>query len=322
MGLTKKESFESLEEGWSHLLPYSSSNTIFITPLWQKTWWGLLGKDHRLALLALERAGTLEGIAPLVCSNGKISFLGGTDLFDYHDFILPQGKEAPFFSSLLDYLAHQQWHTLELTSLLATSPTLKYLPPLAQERGFSVLVSTEDVCPGVSLPSSWDEYLTSLSKKDRHELRRKMRRLEGAGEVRFYASSEGLEDDLDDFLKLLRSSADEKSRFLTPEREQFFRRMALALVPTQHLQLWFMELNGVRVSALMCFDYDDRRLLYNSGYDPLYAYLSVGLLAKAYCLRDAIEKGKSYFDFLRGAEPYKYDLGATDVPLYRIVVER
>ena len=31
------------------------------------------------------------------------------------------------------------------------------------------------------LPATWDEYLGTLSKKDRHELRRKLRRLESGG---------------------------------------------------------------------------------------------------------------------------------------------
>ncbi|MEE8347693.1 MAG: GNAT family N-acetyltransferase, partial [Dehalococcoidia bacterium] len=63
-------------------------------------------------------------------------------------------------------------------------------------------------------------------------------------------------------------------------------------------------------------------LLYNSGYNPDYAYLSVGLLSKALALRKAIEEGRSRFDFLRGPEPYKYDLVARDVAVYRCTVRR
>ena len=77
-----------------------------------------------------------------------------------------------------------------------------------------------------------------------------------------------------------------------------------------------------RVAAAMCFDYGGARLLYNSGYDPSYGYYSVGLLLKALCLKDAIEQGKAYFDFLRGPEPYKYDLGAKNTALYQMVVTR
>jgi CelD/BcsL family acetyltransferase involved in cellulose biosynthesis len=50
--------------------------------------------------------------------------------------------------------------------------------------------------------------------------------------------------------------------------------------------------------------------------------LSVGLLNKALCIKQAIEEGRNAFDFLRGPERYKYDLGGTDRLLYRIAVRR
>jgi CelD/BcsL family acetyltransferase involved in cellulose biosynthesis len=39
-------------------------------------------------------------------------------------------------------------------------------------------------------------------------------------------------------------------------------------------------------------------------------------------LRQAIEAGKRRFDFLRGDEPYKYEWGATDEPIQRLLVRR
>ena len=65
-----------------------------------------------------------------------------------------------------------------------------------------------------------------------------------------------------------------------------------------------------------------RRCIYNSGYDPQYAYLSVGLLSKAACLRHAIEDGRKRLDFLRGNEPYKYDLGGKDLQVYRCLIKK
>ena len=46
------------------------------------------------------------------------------------------------------------------------------------------------------------------------------------------------------------------------------------------------------------------------------------MVSKALCLKWAIEHGKTGLDFLRGDEPYKYDLGATDQNIYRILVRR
>ena len=82
------------------------------------------------------------------------------------------------------------------------------------------------------------------------------------------------------------------------------------------------ELDGVRVAACINFDYGDSYLLYNSGYDPAYSQLSVGFVNKAWSIKDAIESGKRTFDFLRGTERYKYDLGAEDRSIYTIRIRR
>ena len=48
----------------------------------------------------------------------------------------------------------------------------------------------------------------------------------------------------------------------------------------------------------------------------------MGLLNKALSLKEAIEEGKHSFDFLRGTERYKYNLGAKDQVVYQMVVRR
>ena len=82
-----------------------------------------------------------------------------------------------------------------------------------------------------------------------------------------------------------------------------------------------MEINGQKVAAVMCFDYGNSRFLYNSGYDPEFRYYSVGLLLKAFSIQNAIESGLNYYDFLRGGEPYKYDLGGIDRLVFNLNVE-
>ena len=63
-------------------------------------------------------------------------------------------------------------------------------------------------------------------------------------------------------------------------------------------------------------------MLYNSGYDPRYSRLSVGLVSKALAIKEAIEAGKRSFNFLRGTERYKYHLGAKDFAVYQLTVRR
>jgi CelD/BcsL family acetyltransferase involved in cellulose biosynthesis len=178
--------------------------------------------------------------------------------------------------------------------------------------------------PAAALPATWDAYVDGLGKKERHELRRKLRRLEAAGEVhqKTYSDPQELPGCMGDFFRLMRMSREDKERFLTPEREGFFLDLATGLAARGQFRLSFLELNGIRVAGCITFDYGGAHLLYNSGYDPAYASLSVGLLNKALCIKDAIEAGKHTFDFLKGPERYKYDLGGKERSVYRLTVRR
>ena len=316
--------FEAIEKEWDEILPRSVTNTIFVTPLWQKTWWRHFGAGQELYLFTVKDGAELLGIAPLMLENGTLSFVGGTDLFDYHDFLVPPGSEARFYEVLYEHLLTLDWRQLELTSVPQDSPTLSILPAVAEKSGATVESAEEDVAPLVELAGTWDGYLAGLRKKDRHELRRKMRRLDAADSARQYTceNPETLPDGMRDFFRLHRASSAEKHAFMTPERERFFLDVAIELASQGRFKLYFLEVDGIRVASCICFDYGDSYLLYNSGYEPSYASLSVGLINKALCIQDAIEKGKRSFEFLRGRERYKYNLGGKDQAIYKMVVRR
>ncbi|MDO8672985.1 MAG: GNAT family N-acetyltransferase [Dehalococcoidia bacterium] len=263
------------------------------------------------------------GIVSLRLKDETLYFTGSEDLCDYMDFLPEAGKEDVVFEALLDYLEKFPSPRLELRSVKGGSPTLDGFLSLARRRDFRVTQTLEEVSPGIDLPSSWEEYLSTLSKKDRHELRRKMRRLTETGSAHFSSVTDTAhyEQDAADFFHLLRLNAD-KDEFMTVPRQRFFNLMMRRLLDLGWLKIHFLEVDNQRVSAVACFDYGGQVLLYNSGYDPAYSYLSVGLLLKASCLKEAIELGKTRFDFLRGQEPYKYDLGGKDVPVYHLTIAR
>jgi CelD/BcsL family acetyltransferase involved in cellulose biosynthesis len=317
------ENFQTIEAEWEHLLSNSVANNIFLTPYWQKIWWeNMHTSGQELRLVKLMEDDTTIGIAPLLKDNGLITFLGGTDLWDIHDFIVTNGQEAGFFQALMCYLEGEEWSELRLESILEGSPTLGHLPALALDKGYKVEQIEEDSLMGVTLPDTWDEYLLGLKKKDRHELRRKLRRLEESVNYNIHQLSDlqGVSDAMDDFLDLMGQSREEKSEFLTKDREVFFRDMSLKLAERGLLHLFFLEVDGVRTAATVCFDYNNVLSLYNSGHNLDYAAMGTGFLLKALCLKNAIGEGKDYFDLLRGTEPYKQHLGATGQVLYRLSI--
>ena len=322
---TPLTSFDQIRTEWQDLLGHSAVNNLYITPAWQEMWWSAFQDGRSLAGFYLtDQGGAVTAIASMSKAGDDYSLVGNSDTFDYNDFVIADGAEAAFYPALLDTINNHGARRLELHSIGEDSPTLALLPDLARERGYEVQVQEEDVAPRTVLPDTWDEYLAGLSKKDRHELRRKLRRLEGHENWRWYCVSDPDEvaARMDTFVDLMRRSDSAKAEFLTDEREAFFRKMAAVTAGEGVLRLFLMEMDDRPAAASLCFDYDNVRMLYNSGHDPEYRYYSVGLLLHALCLRDALEQGYRYFDFLRGNEPYKYRLGGKDHRLYRISLER
>ena len=323
----RREDLDRLEPEWRELLARCPLAPVFHSPVWLKTWWEAFGSDRELLLLSVRDDGELVGVAPLMRSGGHLAFAGDTEVCDYMDFTCADGRQPALLSAVLRSLSEEPWEDLTLWAMREDSPALAALPAACAEMGLELQVEPEDVCPQIDLPSGsggWDEYLAGLDKKDRHELRRKLRRLPQAGQpdLQVLAAPAEVVAALDDFLRLHTASRAEKAAFMTDQMTRFFRRLVSALAEEGLLEMIFLRLGGKRVAAVLCFRGEGETLLYNSGYDPEYAGFSVGLLSKALALQRAIELGHKRFDFLRGAEPYKYDLGARDLSVYRCIIRR
>ena len=311
------EGFDSLSSCW--LKPRSRLlwDCIFVLPPWLETWWRELGPSSNPYLGAVKRKGTIIGIAPLLLKGKEACFIGSADVCDCSDFVVRTGSQVDFFNTLLDDLIQKGIRRLYLGPLRPESTVLSHLVSIADERGYEVFCETEDVSLELDLPSTWEDYLEILNQKQRHEVRRKLRRLREAGEVNYKVieASEAVPDTIDLFVRFFRESRKDKETFLTGKRESFFRSLAKAMARAQLLRMGILELDTQPVAAVMCFDYNNTVYLYNSSYNPQYGSLSVGLISKILCIKDSIERGRGRFDFLKGAERYKYHLGGKEIPL-------
>jgi CelD/BcsL family acetyltransferase involved in cellulose biosynthesis len=316
--------FWSLAPEWDELAA-GSPQGVFATPAWHRLWCEAYAGERALHFFAVRQGERLVAVAPLMWEDNCITRIGADDLWDYQDLVVaPDADASAVIAALLEAVGAWPWESLVLPGVPQASPTRAACLQLADVLGYECAEELAHVAPKATLPTDWESYLGTLSKKDRHELRRKFRRLEQAGQTTLetIAGPEATEQDLDDFFHLHRLSKTDKAAFMTADRAQFFTAVLREPYPTGPALLFFLRLNDKRVASAVCFDSRKAYLLYNSGYDPRYASYSVGLLLKALCIRHAIEAGRSTFDFLRGSEPYKYDLGGHDEALYRLTLRR
>jgi CelD/BcsL family acetyltransferase involved in cellulose biosynthesis len=215
--------------------------------------------------------------------------------------------------------------SLDLRGLREDSPVLEAIAAAAPGAGYTATKEPEAISPNLLLPASWDEYLGRLSKKDRHEMRRKMRRLDSAGnvELKIITTSAEALPLLDILFRLMRASNHHKEEFLDrPGMQEFFRDMVATMADAGMLRFHVLELDGLCVAMVLNLDVGGGVYMYNSGYDPEYAHYAVGLMSKALLIQDAIAQGRTRVDFMRGDESYKYDLGGVDRQVYRVVLTK
>ncbi len=280
--------------------------------------------------------GTLTPVAP----TAKAIFFGASYHADYAT-VLGASDDLPSIAEA--FAAHAAsppapddahpapWDVIDLRRLRCADPAADALAGAFLRReateGWTLNVEREDVCPVITLSegADFEAYLDTLGKKERHEIRRKLRRAEAAGEVVLAEVPDPLAE-LETFIELHQRRWGADGLFPpTPggaASRVFFRRLFELFGPAGPLRLSVLTVAGRRVAAGIHFDDGERLYYYNAGVDPVARELSPGVVMVARYVARAIECGRRRLDFLRGNEPYKYEWGAVDEPIQRLLVRR
>ncbi|HJP40407.1 MAG TPA: GNAT family N-acetyltransferase [Dehalococcoidia bacterium] len=314
---------QAIQNDWKRLYEETSGARPFSLPIWYSTWLAHFPAPGAV-FLELRRDHQLVGIIPLLVKNETAAGLGNLKIQDYSGNLMAPGDEVGVAQSTLGWLVHNNVSSLTLWGQPEGSPEIDAWSSAAASAGWALQLEDEAVAPVAALPSDWESFVAVLPKKDRHELRRKLRNLEAAGAIELESVSdmEDVDRAMDTLLGMMRESHEGKTRFLTVEMEAFFREMAPAMAQAGLGRIWQLRLDGKPIAVLLGFEDKTTRYLYNSGYDPAHGRLAVGLLSKALALRGAIEAGLRSFDFLRGEEDYKRRLGGVARNIKRLTLTR
>lgn len=322
--------FDALRDEWDSLLARSSD--FFMSHAWQRVWWKHLGRGDLCVVTIRDAHGQLTGIGPWfieqIGSQRIVRTIGCEAVADYLSPILRPGTEEQTATALLHFMLSDSapaWDTFHLCNIPQDSPSLEWIPRIAQTCGLTSEIQQEDICPIIDLPSNYEAYLESLDKKQRHELRRKRRRAEEYGVSCYIVSPEhNLTEEIEAFLELMALSTPDKAKFLDERgHREFFREIGQVMFDLGHLELLFLNVEGQRVAAMWQFSYQDRMMLYNSGLTPsAFAALSPGIVLLTYSVEDAIRREFKKYDFLQGDEEYKFRMGASPLTVHNLIVRR
>jgi CelD/BcsL family acetyltransferase involved in cellulose biosynthesis len=311
---------------WRGLLRLDPNRHVFATPEWNRLWWEEFGAGKDLLALTVTRGSEVAGIVPLYRKNegGRqiLRFVGGIDLTDYLGPICSRDDRREVADTLVDWLRDTdvEWDEFDAHNMLVPFGFAEFLVETADRHGLDFVLSQEETSALLPLASDWDQYLDGLESKDRHELRRKMRRFDREfpdARVRV-ATDQTLNSDLQTFVDMHRGAEGHKGHFMRPDISTFFERVARLFQERGWLRLDLLEIGDHAVASTFSFELDNTFYLYNSAYEPEAGRLSPGLVLVAHLVQRSIQEGLHWFDFLRGPERYKYQLGAQALPLNNV----
>jgi len=323
---------------WNTLVEGSISDTPFSRYEYLIEWWKTLGGGEwgsaKLVLVSAWESGSevtpplLIGIAPLFIHeyDGQQALLlvGSIEISDYLDLIVREADLPRFLSGLIDFLDSSlpfnttqggpgTWSVIDWYNLPDSSPTLAALKSESEERGWNYQEEIYRPTPRIALNGSFEDYLAGIDKKQRHEIRRKMRRAAESGRVRFYIVDRDadIEPELASFFHLMVQDPN-KAMFLKDVMRDQMSNSLKAAHTYGYLWLAFLEVDGVKAAATLCFDYKNKLWGYNSGVSRDFMELSPGWVIMGYDIQWCCENGRYEFDFMRGDEEYKYRMGGVN----------
>ena len=325
--------------GLDELAPYAhdwdrlSAGVPFRSWAWLSAWWrhygqarsSGFGRPRLFVLCVFDLDDTLVGLAPWYSEGGGpsgrvVRLLGSGEVCsDYLSLLCQAGMKDQVAQAVAEQLSElgvaedcdpEHWDLLELQGVDAQDHAVHRLIEHLAERGNTVHRRAGPNCWRIELPQTWDEYLATLSKSHRKQVRRLERNLLHSGRAVLHTvrRSDELPRAIDLLIELhqrRRRALGERGRFASRRFAAFHREVMPQLLLDGQLQLHWLELDGKPVAAEYQMAAGGVIYAYQSGIDPDALGQQPGRLITLAILRRAIERGYRAFDFLRGDEPYK-----------------
>ena len=127
---------ERAQEEWDKFLFSSEQKCIFLTQEWFVSWWKSFSENNSLEILVFrDENKDIAGIAPFMIKDKNVEFIASQEVSDYCDFIARKEERRQFYENLLEYVQKENdygWERIELINIKQSSPTLAFLPQLAE----------------------------------------------------------------------------------------------------------------------------------------------------------------------------------------------
>jgi len=307
------EEFESLHEQWDKLLTESSKQTVFLTWEWLTAWWKHYQDDRELWLITAWVENKLLGVAPLMKTKMKKYGLRYRLL---HSLGAPNTDESDFFTcgnteeilrAICDYLQDQrsQWDAIEINEFNLESPTAEYIKNYFAAKGFAIRPKT-NYHYHIPITETWDVYWKKLSKNLRHNIERRLRRVQENRQVSFQVI-EGRDLTWDNFEAIfhVNTKGNYPEKYNSEKERGLQRELMERMRGKNWIRVTILRFDEQAVAYDYGFSVNGRLEDWRTGFDLSYADWGSGTLLLYFQLKYMFADKYHDLDFLRGEYSYK-----------------
>jgi CelD/BcsL family acetyltransferase involved in cellulose biosynthesis len=327
--LGSPEDLERVRDEWDHLVEDSGSD-IYFTVDWLQAWWTHYGRGRTFVGLIAREGERLVGALPFAVERvwaGPLPvrlarFVGADSTLPVFSPAIADGFEEPVlraaFERLLDGFGCD---AVSLAPLSGESPVAA-----AAER---FRLRSDSLGPHTifRFPASFEDYLAGLSKSQRQNHRRYLRKLEDRHQIT-YRTVSGADaiSRFDRFLELHAAHWQAEGKLGHfgdwPASTEFNRDLIARMAATDRARFYEISGDGRVLAMEYSFVLGDRCYwrLPARDVDPELQKLRLGRLSLAEMFRVLIEDGRTMVEAGPGSYEYKLRLGAEELPLRRVVI--
>ncbi len=335
-----EEGFDQLRSEWDRLF-LRGGRSVFQSFEWQRAWWRHFGEgcvDRRLHLAVVRSAGDdIVGFAPCfiqrvkafgVVAVQRLAFLGRC-ISDYLDVVAADEQRVAVAQAFARHIVDNAatFDVCVLEDMSARSSTANALRDELSSLGVQSALFTNARCPRAPLKHRWEDTLASLKAEHRRDIKLRRRTFEKrcAFELEIAGGATAIDADIEHVLALHRERSTTTARTRTLDAdtvERFHREVARDLAARGWTFLAFLRVRGRRIAVLYGFCFNNELAVYLAGAHNAgeLRQLSPGRVLTSLVMEHAVGCSLSAVDFMRGSEPYKYELGGVDVDNRTLVV--
>jgi CelD/BcsL family acetyltransferase involved in cellulose biosynthesis len=313
--------FDALEGEWNDLLGRSAADSIFLTWEWIRAWAEATEAAAPVAVIARDPAGRLQAAAAFYRTELRLLRLLRFRTLrvmgdhptgaEYPDWLVARGREAELAAALATALARPAvaWDCLWMPRVCGWNGSRERLRDACRAAGL-YWHERPSAFSTVPLPARMDEYVRSLSRENRRDLRRHREKILSRPGVEVVRCQR--REDVPAFLEALfalherrwKEKGDPGAFQRHPAQARFYRRFAPVAFDRGWLRIHGLREGGEFKAAQIGYAYGGIYAALQDGFDPSYLP-GAGNVLRAEVLAACIAEGLREYDFLGGLNDYK-----------------